>query len=52
MTKQERARAAVERLKERYPDRVIEIVDTRGAALGEGLIALFVHSVLRPKGLV
>lgn len=29
-----------EMLKERYPDRVIEIVDTRGASLGEGLIAV------------
>ncbi len=27
-------------LSERYPDRVIEIVDTRGASLGEGLVAL------------
>ena len=27
-------------LLERYPDRVIEIVDTRGASLGEGLIAV------------
>ena len=27
-------------LSERYPDRVIEVVDTRGASLGEGLVAL------------
>ncbi len=27
-------------LKERYPDRIIEVVDTRGASLGEGLIAV------------
>ena len=27
-------------LKERYPDRVIEVVDTRGASLGEGLVAV------------
>lgn len=27
-------------LKERYPDRVIEVVDTRGASLGEGLVAI------------
>lgn len=34
------ATIGAEMLKERYPDRVIEIVDTRGAALGEGLIAV------------
>lgn len=28
-------------LSERYPDRVIEVVDTHGAALGEGLIAVY-----------
>ena len=27
-------------LQERYPDRVIEVVDTRGASLGEGLVAV------------
>ena len=27
-------------LLERYPDRVIEVVDTRGASLGEGLVAV------------
>ena len=34
------ATIGAEMLAERYPDRVIEIIDTRGAALGEGLIAL------------
>ena len=34
------ATIGAEMLKERYPDRVIEIVDTRGASLGEGLIAV------------
>ena len=34
------AAIGAEMLSERYPDRAIEVVDTRGAALGEGLIAL------------
>ena len=34
------ARIAAEELRGRYPGRRIEIIDTRGAALGEGLIAL------------
>lgn len=34
------ATIGAEMLKERYPDRIIEIVDTRGASLGEGLIAV------------
>ena len=35
------ATIGAEMLRERYPDRVVEIVDTRGAALGEGLIAVY-----------
>lgn len=34
------AKLGAELLSEQYPDRVIEIVDTRGASLGEGLVAL------------
>ncbi|MBR4906013.1 MAG: DegV family protein [Clostridia bacterium] len=34
------AMIGAEMLKERYPDRVIEVVDTRGASLGEGLVAV------------
>ncbi len=34
------AMLGAEMLLERYPDRVIEVVDTRGASLGEGLVAL------------
>ena len=34
------ARLAAEELKEQYPDRRVEIVDTRGASLGEGLLAV------------
>lgn len=34
------AALGAELLKERYPDRAIEIVDTRGASLGEGLVAV------------
>ena len=35
------ARVAAEDLKEEYPDRKIEIIDTKGASLGEGLIAVY-----------
>ena len=34
------ARIAAEELMDNYPDRRVEVIDTRGAALGEGLIAL------------
>ena len=34
------ARIGAEMILERYPDRRIEVVDTRGASLGEGLVAL------------
>ena len=34
------ATIGAEMLKERYPDRTIEVVDTRGASLGEGLVAV------------
>ena len=44
------AMLGAEMLKEQYPDRVIEIVDTRGASLGEGLIALEAAR-LRDRGL-
>jgi len=37
-------------LRERYPDRVIEVVDTRGASLGEGLVAV-AAAKLRDEGL-
>ena len=37
-------------LLERYPDRVIEVVDTRGASLGEGLVAVEAAR-LRNRGL-
>ena len=44
------ATIGAEMLSERYPDRVIEIVDTRGASLGEGLVAIEAAN-LRDKGL-
>lgn len=44
------AKLGAEMLSERYPDRVIEIVDTRGASLGEGLVALQAAK-LRDEGL-
>ena len=44
------ATIGAEMLKERYPDRVIEIVDTRGASLGEGLVAVEAAK-LRDEGL-
>ena len=34
------ARIAASELRESFPDRCVEVIDTRGAALGEGLIAL------------
>ena len=34
------ARIAAQELRESYPDHRVEVIDTRGAALGEGLIAL------------
>ena len=34
------ARIGADMLKEEYPDRIIAVIDTRGAALGEGIIAL------------
>ena len=44
------ASIGAEMLLERYPDRVIEVVDTRGASLGEGLIAI-AAAKLRDEGL-
>ena len=44
------AMIGAEMLKERYPDRVIEVVDTRGASLGEGLVAV-AAAKLRDEGL-
>ena len=44
------ATIGAEMLSGRYPDRVIEIVDTRGASLGEGLVAIEAAN-LRDKGL-
>ena len=43
------ASLGAEMLSEKYPDRVIEIVDTLGASLGEGLVALKAAE-LRDKG--
>ena len=34
------ARIGAELLREQYPERIIAVIDTRGAALGEGIIAL------------
>lgn len=44
------ASIGAEMLLERYPGRVIEVVDTRGASLGEGLIAVAAAN-LRDEGL-
>ena len=44
------ASIGAEMLLERYPDRVIEVVDTRGASLGEGLVAI-AAAKLRDEGL-
>ncbi len=44
------AALGAELLKEQYPDRVIEVVDTRGASLGEGLVAVEAAR-LRDEGL-
>ena len=44
------ATIGAEMLRETYPDRVIEIVDTRGASLGEGLVAVEAAR-LRDRGL-
>ncbi|MBQ4188203.1 MAG: DegV family protein [Firmicutes bacterium] len=43
------ARTAAEMLKEDFPDRKIELVDTRGASLGEGLVTLKAQ-ILRKVG--
>ena len=34
------ARVAARQLKEEFPERLVEVIDTRGASLGEGLIAM------------
>lgn len=34
------ARIGAQMLREQYPDRLVAVIDTRGAALGEGIIAL------------
>lgn len=44
------AAIGAEMLLERYPDRTIEVVDTRGASLGEGLVAVEAAR-LRDRGL-
>ncbi|MBQ6465441.1 MAG: DegV family protein [Oscillospiraceae bacterium] len=44
------ARIAAEMLKERHPERSVAVVDTKGAALGEGLVALRAAE-LRDRGL-
>ena len=43
------AQLAAEELKEEYPERRIEVIDTLGASLGEGLVALRA-AVLRDRG--
>ena len=43
------ARLAAEELKEEYPDRVVRTVDSRGAALGPGLLTLMAAD-LREEG--
>ena len=35
------ARIAAQMMMEAYPDRIVEVIDTRGASLGEGIIALY-----------
>lgn len=44
------ARVASRQLKEEFPDRIIEVVDTTGASLGEGFIALHAAD-LRDQGM-
>ena len=44
------ATIGAEMLKDRYPDRAVEVVDTRGASLGEGLVAVEAAR-LRDEGL-
>ncbi len=45
------AKTAAEMLREEFPERQIELIDTRGASLGEGLVALKAQ-VLRKIGTV
>ena len=35
------SRIAAEELKEKYPDRKIKVIDTKGASMGEGLVAIY-----------
>lgn len=44
------ARIGADMLREQYPERRVKVVDTRGAALGEGIIALYAAQ-LRDRGL-
>ena len=44
------ARIGAEMLRETYPERTVAVIDTRGAALGEGIIALLACE-LRDRGL-
>jgi DegV family protein with EDD domain len=43
------ARIGAEMLREEYPERTVAVIDTRGAALGEGIIALLAAE-LRDRG--
>lgn len=43
------ARNAAEELKEKYPDRKIEVIDAMNASLGEGLLAIYA-SIMRKEG--
>ena len=41
------AKIAARMMMEAYPDRIVEVIDTRGASLGEGIIALYADHVER-----
>lgn len=43
------ARIGADMLREQYPERSVKVIDTRGAALGEGIIALYAAE-LRDRG--
>ena len=43
------AKIAAQMLMEAYPGRIVEVIDTRGASLGEGIIALYAER-LRKRG--
>ena len=41
------AKIAARMMMEAYPDRIVEVIDTRGASLGEGIIALYADRLRR-----